>query len=72
MIVVPNNDTYPLVFKYLHCTTHALLRQSISHKTATEAETIQSTDCDVVTERLRRGMVVRGREKKGKGQLQLL
>ena len=54
------------------CTTHALLRQSISHKTATEAETIQSTDCDVVTERLGIGMVVRGRDKKGKGQVQLL
>jgi hypothetical protein len=54
------------------CTTHALLNKSISHKTATEAETIQSTDCDVVTERLGIGMVVRGRDKKGKGQVQLL
>jgi hypothetical protein len=45
-------------------TTHALLGQSLSHKTVTVGEPTQSSD--VVTEWLPYGMVVRMKEKKEK------
>jgi hypothetical protein len=64
--------TLTLFFFFLSdWTTHALLlRQSLSHKTATVGAPTKSSE--VVTQWLPWGMVIRRRERKGGGRVQLL